>query len=107
MRQHLLDNDIAFEMRALMADIFIWPSHPDPALGADLLGKGLGDSEWRALAIGRERAGIDLLAQEGALLLAQLLCFMRQVDRVEMKIVGHRRLAILSSSALGQEGPEL
>ena len=107
MRQHFLNDDIAFEMRALVAAVFFRPGHADPALGADLAGKGFGNRERRPLAVGRERAGLDLLAQEGAHLLPQFLCFGRQVDRVEMKIVGHRRLAILSLGALRQERPEL
>src|SRR5207237_3717761 len=71
MRQHFLDDDIAFEVRALVAAVFFWPRHADPALGADLAGKGFGNRERRPLAVGRERAGLDLLAQEGAHLLPQ------------------------------------
>ena len=83
-----------------MAAILLRPSHADPALRAHLAGECLRDRKRRAFAVRRERAGLDLLAQEGAHLLAQFLRLGRQVDRVEMKIVGHRRLAILSLGAL-------
>src|SRR5438477_9719091 len=82
MRQHFLNDDIAFEMRALVAAIFFRPGHADPALGADLAGKGLGDRERRPLAVGREHAGLDLLAQEGAHLLPQFLCLDRKSTRL-------------------------
>src|SRR5215469_10220774 len=38
-RQHLLGDDVTLEMRALVAAVLLGPSHPDPALGANLAAK--------------------------------------------------------------------
>src|SRR5207237_3678578 len=85
-RQHLLDHDIAFEMRALMAAVLLRPGHADPAASADLAGERL--LRAAPAAMRAEAAGRDLLAQKGANLLAQLLALRRQIDRVEMEIDG-------------------
>ncbi len=91
-RQHLLDHDVAFEMRALMAAVLLRPGHADPALGADLAGEQPRGFDRGPLAVRAERAGLDLLPQEGAHLLAQFLALRRQLDRIEVKIVRHRLL---------------
>src|SRR5205823_12867017 len=85
-RQHLLDHDIAFEMRALVPAILLRPGHADPAALADLAGEC--PRVIAAAALRAERAGVDLLAQKGADLAAQFPALRRQVDRVEMKIIG-------------------
>src|SRR6185437_3820576 len=91
-RQHLLDHDIAFEVAALLPAVFLRPGHADPALGADLAGKGGGIVV--AAALRAERAGVDLLPQESANLLAELDAFGRQIDRVELETGAHRCLTI-------------
>src|SRR5262249_9566855 len=69
--------------------------HADPALGPDLAAEL---ARKRPLAaVGREGAGLDLLAQEGANLLAQFLGLRRQLYRVEAEAEIHilpRRLSI-------------
>src|SRR5580704_8302258 len=96
-RQHLLGDDIALELGAPLAAILFRPRHADPALGADLAGEGGG--VFAAPAAGAERAGVDLLLEEGANLLAQLLALGRQLDRIELEGVGHR----FSSRSLSDE----
>src|SRR5205085_3554566 len=92
-RQHLLGHDIAFEMRALVAAVFLRPRHPDPTLGPDPSAELA--RERPLAAIGREGAGVDLLAQKGADLLAQFLGLGRQLNRIEAKAETHRCLTIL------------
>src|SRR5690242_11244400 len=92
-RQHFLGHDIAFEVRALMAAVPLWPGHADPALRSDLPAKF---ARERALAaVGREGSGLDLFAQKLADLTAQFLGLGRQLDRIETKTEVHRCLTIL------------
>src|ERR1700730_3062492 len=92
-RQHLLGHDIALEMRALVAAVFLGPGHPDPALGPDLAAEF---ARKRPLAVARGKgSGLSFLAQEGTDLLAQFLGLGRQLDRVEAEAETHRYLMIL------------
>src|SRR5215472_7778853 len=92
-RQHLFDDDVALEMRALVAAVFLGPGHADPALGADLAAEF---ARKRPLAaIRREGARLDLLAQKGANLFSQFLGRRWQFDRIKAETVAHRRLTIL------------
>jgi len=97
---HLLGHDVAFEERALVAAIFLRPGHAEPAAGADLA------RELRhvgVLAVGLERregAGGDFLGEEGAHLLAKLLTFFRQADRIETEGCGHGRSLLKSISSV-------
>ena len=92
-RQHFLRHDIALEMRALAAAIFLRPGHADPPLGADLAAEFA--RERPLAAIGGKGSRLDLLAQKGADLLAQFLGLGRQLDRIEAKAETHRCLTIL------------
>src|SRR5262249_49709084 len=76
--------------RAFVAAVFLRPGHADPALGADLAGKGPGGLVRGAVGRWAERACLDLLAQKSAHLLAQFLALGRELDRVEVEIIGHR-----------------
>ena len=80
-----------------MAAIFLRPGHAEPALGADFTGKS---RRVGILAIGLERvegSGRDLLGEEGADFLAQLLAFGRQADRIE------RRAAVMLNPDFGAD----
>src|SRR5689334_8396310 len=92
--EHLLGHDIAFQMRAFMAAIFLGPGHPDPAFGTELAAEL---ARKRSLPpMRREGPGFDLLMEKGANLLAQFLGLGRQLDRIKTEAIGHRCLMRLA-----------
>src|SRR6201999_1127642 len=86
---HLLGDDIALEEAALVAAIFLRPGHADPAALADLARKRGHVGVLAAWLERREGTGGNLLREEGAHLLAKLLAFLREADRIETKGCGH------------------
>ena|SRR5579871_122632 len=91
--QHFFGDDIAFELRALMAAIFFWPGHADPAPGPDLAAKLAGKPALAAMS--DQGAELGLFAQEFAHFGAQLLGSGWQLDGVETEGSRHRRLVSL------------
>ena len=85
----LLGDDVALQEAALVAAVFLGPGHADPALGADLAAELLAVGAVGAAAMRVEGAGLDLLGEEGAHLLAQRHALGRQADRVECQLCCH------------------
>ena len=83
----LLGDDEALEEAPLVPAVFLGPGHADPALGADLAAELLAVGVGAAVRI--EGAGLDLLGEEGAHLLAQRHALGRQADRVECQLCCH------------------
>ena len=88
----LLGDDVALEEALLAAAVFLGPGHADPALGADLAAELLAVGAIDAAGVCAEGAGLDLLGEERAHLLAQRLALGRQADRVESQLGCHARL---------------
>ena len=86
---HFLGHHIALEEGALVAAIFLRPGHAEPAALADPSGKFRRVGVFAVRLVRIEGAGGDLLGEEGAHFLAQLLAFGRQADRIETKGCGH------------------
>src|SRR5271165_7365982 len=92
-RQHLFGHHIAFELRALVAAVFLRPSHADPPLGPDFSAEFAREPALATMR--RQAAGLGLLVQKIAYFLAQFLGFGRQFDRVETEARRHRGLVSL------------
>jgi hypothetical protein len=88
--EEFLGDDVALEMAAAAAAVFLRPGHPDPAFRADLAAELSVVGLAPPVLPGLERAGGALGGEELADFLPQAHAFRRQPDGIEVERCVHR-----------------
>ncbi len=86
----LFRDNVALQLGALVSAVTLRPGHADPASGADAPAEAAVVGITVSGLVRIKRAGGDFFGKKAAHLGAECLAFVRQANRIELEIGGHR-----------------